>query len=307
MIEVKIFVIVVGEARTTGLLYPAPRARAAIVLAHGAGAPQTHPWMVTIARALSGRAFDVVTFNFLYAEAKRRVPDRSDALEATWRAVVAAVRVRDDVAHGCLYIGGKSMGGRIATQVAAGGAIGALGGLVLLGYPLHPPGKPHQLRAAHLPRVRDPMLFVQGSRDTFGTPDELEPIVRGLSPGSRLFVVEGETIRSRCPRARGRPWNRGLPALPTRSSDSSRHDDAHVSTSTLVKSALRDPQSLCNEPSPESVSRLLERLPAERVSRRPEDLAEMLVRGLKDGCHGPVEIPGRQGLSSEKRIDGRRL
>lgn len=210
MVEAESFAIEVGEARTTGLLYPARRARVAIVLAHGAGAPQTHPWMVTIAQTLSDRAFDVVTFNFLYAEAKRRVPDRSDALEATWRAVVAAVRVRDDVAHGCLYIGGKSMGGRIATQVAAGGAIGALGGLVLLGYPLHPPGKPHQLRATHLPHVRAPMLFVQGSRDTFGTPDELGPIVRGLCPGSRLFVVEGGDHSLGLPKSKGQTLEQRL-------------------------------------------------------------------------------------------------
>jgi predicted alpha/beta-hydrolase family hydrolase len=210
MANAQSFVVEVGEARTTGLLYPAQRARAAIVLAHGAGAPQTHPWMIAIARALSDRAFDVVTFNFLYAEAKRRAPDRSDALEATWRAVVAAVRVREDVAHRRLYLGGKSMGGRIATQVAAGGAVGALGGLVLLGYPLHPPGKPHQLRAAHLPHVSAPMLFIQGSRDTFGTPDELEPIVRGLCPGSRLFVVEGGDHSLGLPKSKGQSWEQRL-------------------------------------------------------------------------------------------------
>lgn len=203
MVEPGSFVIDVGGARTTGLVYRARASRAALVLAHGAGAPQTHPWIVAIARALSDRALDVVTFNFLYAEARRRAPDRNDLLEATWRAAVAAVRERGDVAHRRLYIGGKSMGGRIATQVAAGGGVGDLEGLVLLGYPLHPPGKPAQLRAAHLPHVRAPMLFVQGSRDAFGTPDELGPVVEGLARGTRLFVVEGGDHSLGVPRSQG--------------------------------------------------------------------------------------------------------
>ncbi len=111
------------------------------MLAHGAGAPQTHPWMVAMARALSDRAFAVVTFNFLYTEARRRVPDRNDLLEATWRAAIDAVRARGHVGAGRLFVGGKSMGGRIASQVAArADARAGIAGVVLLGYPLHPPG-----------------------------------------------------------------------------------------------------------------------------------------------------------------------
>jgi uncharacterized protein len=190
------FSVDVGDAATTASLYPAAtRARAAIVLAHGAGAPQTHPWMVAMARALAGRGVDVVTFNFLYTERKRRMVDRPPVLEATWRAVVEAVRARADVAHERLFAGGKSMGGRIATQVAAReGAAWPIAGLVLLGYPLHPPGRPEACRDAHLPDVRVPMLFVQGERDAFGTRDELGPIVERLKaklPGTRLYVVEG--------------------------------------------------------------------------------------------------------------------
>jgi predicted alpha/beta-hydrolase family hydrolase len=202
------FVVEVGQARTTALIYRARDARAAIVLAHGAGAPQTHPWMVTVAKTLSARSLDVITFNFLYAEAKRRAPDKNDVLEATWRNVIEAVRARDQVAHGRLFIGGKSMGGRIATQVAARHDAAELAGLVLLGYPLHPPGNPDQLRAAHLPRIRVPMLFVQGSRDTFGTPRELEPILSGLSHGTRLFVVEGGDHSLALLRSQGEPLER---------------------------------------------------------------------------------------------------
>lgn len=182
--------------------YPASReGRATLLLAHGAGAPQSHPWMVRIARAVSVRGVHVVTFNFLYAQASRRTPDRNDLLEATFRAAIAAVRARGqaaaratgDVDSSPLFIGGKSMGGRIATQVAAARDDSAIdvAGLVLLGYPLHPPGKPGQLRASHLSSVRAPMLFVQGSRDVFGTPAELAPILDGLGPRAHLFVVEG--------------------------------------------------------------------------------------------------------------------
>jgi predicted alpha/beta-hydrolase family hydrolase len=89
-----------------------------------------------------------------------------------------------------LAIGGKSMGGRIASQVAAAG-IGDLAGLVFLGYPLHPPGRPDRLRTAHLPNIKAPMLFVQGSRDAFGTPAELRAIMTRLEPSPALYVVEG--------------------------------------------------------------------------------------------------------------------
>jgi predicted alpha/beta-hydrolase family hydrolase len=190
------FVVEVAGSQTTALSYRssggAP-ASAVIVLAHGAGAPQTHPWMIRMAGALASRGLDVITFNFLYAEARRRLPDKAPVLEATWRAVVAATRSRSEAARRKLFIGGKSMGGRMATHVAAmPGAIDGLAGLVLLGYPLHPPGRPDKLRAAHLARVEVPMLFVQGSRDAFGAPGELEPFVTPLAPRrTRIFAIEG--------------------------------------------------------------------------------------------------------------------
>ena len=140
-----------------------------------------------MAAAIAARGVEVVTFDFLYARRGRRgPPDRPAVLEATWLAAIDAVRARRD---GPLCIGGKSMGGRVATQVATRDGV-EVAGLVLLGYPLHPPGKPAQLRAAHLPLVRAPMLFVQGSRDAFGTPAELAPVLDGL-PAATLFVVDG--------------------------------------------------------------------------------------------------------------------
>jgi predicted alpha/beta-hydrolase family hydrolase len=200
------FAFAVGDARTTARIYRADRASAALVLAHGAGAPQAHPWMVRMAGLLASRGLDVVTFDFLYTAAKRRVPDKNDVLEATWRAAVAAVRARSDVSHERLFLGGKSMGGRIATQVVAAAPpeLGPIAGVVLLGYPLHPPGKPEKLRTAHLGSIRVPMLFVQGTRDAFGSPDELAPFVTPLAAhGTRIFPVDGGDHSLSVPKARG--------------------------------------------------------------------------------------------------------
>lgn len=186
--------VAVGDSRTTALIYTAastPPPPAALVLAHGAGAPQRHPFMVAFAQGLSERGIDVVTFNFLYTEQRRKVPDRMPQLVTCFRAVIDAARERLASARERLYIGGKSMGGRAATHVAAEDPALRLDGIVLLGYPLHPPGRPDQLRDAHLPSVRRPMFFVQGSRDTFGTPSELKPVLASLSPMPTLHHVDG--------------------------------------------------------------------------------------------------------------------
>ena len=117
-------------------------------------------------------------------ERGRRVPDRAPRLEACYRAVIGGVRARPAAAGRRLFVGGKSMGGRIASQAVAGdaqaGRSPTVDGLVFLGYPLHPPGRPDKLRAAHLPSIAAPMLFVQGSRDAFGTPAELRPVLSRL-------------------------------------------------------------------------------------------------------------------------------
>ena len=180
----------------SAVLYPSAAANAAgvtMILGHGAGANQNSGFMVSYAEQLAARGIDTVTFNFLYTERRRRLPDRNDALEACYRSVIDAFA--DRVAHQTsgrnrVAIGGKSMGGRIASQVAAKHPVDLLG-LVFLGYPLHPPGKPEQLRSKHLSQIRAPMLFVQGSRDAFGTPEELQPIVRNLPAPVELYVVDG--------------------------------------------------------------------------------------------------------------------
>lgn len=165
--------------------------RAALILAHGAGAGQFHPFMVRYARGIAAGGIDVVTFNFGYMDQKRRLPDKAPVLEARYREVIDVVTREVPGARRGLFIGGKSMGGRMATHVAAADAALPLAGLVLLGYPLHPPGRPDKRRDAHLPRVGRPALFVQGSRDTFGTPEELRPALATMTPAPELHVVEG--------------------------------------------------------------------------------------------------------------------
>jgi predicted alpha/beta-hydrolase family hydrolase len=180
------------DAETTAFVYAGqPGADSALILAHGAGAGPQSPFMVDFARGIARHGVHVVTFNFLYVEQHRRIPDRLPLLQGCYQAVVEAVRGHLADAGRRLFIGGKSMGGRIATHLAASERSLSLNGLVLLGYPLHPPGRPDRKRDEHLPAVARPMLFMQGSRDTFGSPGELQPVLARLSPPPTLHVVEG--------------------------------------------------------------------------------------------------------------------
>ncbi|BCS35753.1 alpha/beta hydrolase [Luteitalea sp. TBR-22] len=182
---------------------PEGPARHTLILAHGAGAGQAHPWMRARAADLAARGVRVVTFDFPYVTARRKVPDRAPVLIAAWRAVV------DDVARRWpdvpLAIGGKSMGGRMATMlVAEPDAPAAVRGCVALGYPLHPPGKPEQLRVAHLGAIRVALLVVQGGRDPFGGPDDIRrefaaagahPTVVDMPFGGHGFEVRARDAR----------------------------------------------------------------------------------------------------------------
>ena len=186
---------ITSSEHVTALAYraaPHGHAGVTLILAHGAGANQTSGFMVRFATAFAARGIDTVTFNFVYSQEGRRVPDRNDKLESCYRKVIDAVRGRklhQDAHRRKLVIGGKSMGGRIASQVAAADHDG-ISGLVFLGYPLHPPGRPDKLRSKHLPDIRAPMLFVQGSRDAFGTPDELRSIIGELKLAADFCVVK---------------------------------------------------------------------------------------------------------------------
>jgi uncharacterized protein len=212
----------------TAIEYPAgesPAAPRTLVLAHGAGAGQQHPFMVAAARALSERGLRVVTFNFPYVEQRRRAPDRPAVLERTWAAVIEAATAGPLASVGSLVIGGKSMGGRIASQVLASDVAHPVDGLVLLGYPLHPPGKPLQLRTEHLPRIRTPMLVVQGERDPFGTEGEIRPVFQELDVPVTIEIVPGGDHSFKVPKQHDRTqtmvlddiwaridlWTRNLP------------------------------------------------------------------------------------------------
>jgi uncharacterized protein len=196
----ELLVDVETSARTTALVYPADRpASSALILGHGAGAGQRSRFMVEFAGALASLGLDTITFNFLYTEQRRRLPDRLPRLQACFRAVIAAAREHVESARRSLFIGGKSMGGRVATHVVADDQDLPIAGVVLLGYPLHPPGRPHERRDAHLPEVGRPMLFVQGSRDAFGVPAELKPILEKISPSPTLHAVQGADHSFRLP------------------------------------------------------------------------------------------------------------
>lgn len=163
-------------------------ARDVLVLAHGAGALMDSPFMETVANGVADAGIRVVRFEFPYMAArridgKRRAPDREPVLRTTWLEVIEALGGGQRV-----VIGGKSMGGRIASMVAD--EAGARG-LVCLGYPFHPPGRPERLRTAHLEALRRPALIVQGERDTFGTPEDVAGY--SLSPSIRLeWLADGD-------------------------------------------------------------------------------------------------------------------
>ena len=147
------------------------RAPTTVVLAHGAGAPMDTPFMNTVARGLAAAGLRAVRFEFPYMAArrtdgKRRGPDRPVVLQQAWHEVVERVGDREH-----MVIGGKSMGGRIASEVADAAGVA---GVVCLGYPFHPPGRPDKLRTAHLETMTKPVLVCQGTRDRLGNQEEVQ-------------------------------------------------------------------------------------------------------------------------------------
>lgn len=161
-----------------------PEAPLTVLLAHGAGTPMNHPFLTAAAIGIGAAGFHVVRFEFPYMAARRvggkvRPPDREPVLLETIRTVFAGI-------EGPVVVGGKSMGGRMASMIAD--ELGAAG-LLVFGYPFHPIGRPERLRAAHLAGLRIPALIVQGTRDPFGTREEVERC--SLSAAIRLAWVEG--------------------------------------------------------------------------------------------------------------------
>ncbi len=157
-----------------------------LALTHGAGGTYETPSLVAYADAMAARGLQVVRFNLPYVEAGRKTPGPQARDEQCWRDVAEALRPRTQR----LLLGGRSYGGRMATHVVADGV--ACDGLVLLAYPLHPPGKPERLRAAHLERIMAPMLFLQGTRDPFADPTLLARTLAQLPGATRHRLERGD-------------------------------------------------------------------------------------------------------------------
>jgi uncharacterized protein len=158
-----------------------------LIIAHGAGGPMHTPFIRYFHTELAKRGFLTVKFNFPYMEARRRVPDRREILEESYRTIV------DQAKNGKhkpdrIFIGGKSMGGRIASQIAANGV--DVNGLFFLGYPLHPIGKTDQLRDEHLYRIKKRMLFLSGTRDSFARRDLLEKVVSRIGSNAQIHWIQ---------------------------------------------------------------------------------------------------------------------
>jgi predicted alpha/beta-hydrolase family hydrolase len=174
--------ITVGESTVSGAFARPAEASATLVLAPGAGAGFDHPFLVGFADAMNDAGVATLRFNFPYREAGRRIPDRAPTAITAWEAAMDAATARSDGEP--IWAGGKSFGGRMASMAVAAGMPAA--GLVFLGYPLHPPGKPEALRDEHLYGIDLSMLFLQGTRDPFATGDLLDRVVERIGARATL-------------------------------------------------------------------------------------------------------------------------
>ncbi len=184
-----------GHPPVSGIMVEADAAAALLVLGHGAGAPMTHPFMEALASALAAERISTLRYNFAYAEAGRRRPDHVRRLLAVVRSALRAGRER---AGGLpLLAGGKSMGGRMASNLVADhaqrgrGTAAGVDGLVFFGFPLHAPGRRGTERGEHLMHVPCPMLFHQGTRDRLADLGLLGPLLDRVGPRATLHVVDG--------------------------------------------------------------------------------------------------------------------
>jgi hypothetical protein len=181
--------IAVDDRRRVSALLEVPDdARACLVLAHGAGAGMTHPFMADAARELAERGIATLRYQFPYMEQGSKRPDTPAVAQATVRAAVAEAARRAPALR--LFAGGKSFGGRMTSQAQAVQPLPGVQGLVFLGFPLHPAGKPSDMRARHLADVKVPMLFLQGTRDGLADLALLRPAVERLRPRAALEVFE---------------------------------------------------------------------------------------------------------------------
>lgn len=183
------------------LLRPAST-RALLVLGHGAGAGMHHPFMQAAAEQLATQKIATFRYQFPYMEKGKKSPDSQTVLRAT---IVSAVAAAKKAARGLpLLAGGKSMGGRLTSLVAAEGRLPDVRGLIFFGFPLHAAGKPSSERGAHLAEVNVPMLFLQGTRDRLAELDRIRPLCRSLDKRATLHIVEGGDHSFHVPKRSGR-------------------------------------------------------------------------------------------------------
>ena len=178
-----------GESRSAvSAVWIAPAdAVAWLVVANGAGVGMDHPFLAGFCRAMADEGIATARFNFHYMNSGRRSPDPEPSLRAAWMEAFTGVTAMADGLP--VLAGGKSLGGRIASMCVADGMEAP--GLVFLGYPLHPPGKPDRVRDEHLYRIRVPMLFLQGTRDPFADPAQLRPVLDKLGKRAEHVPIEG--------------------------------------------------------------------------------------------------------------------
>jgi len=197
-----------GNIRVSGLLQAPPRARACYVLAHGAGAGMTHPFMTEVASGLAERGITTLRYQFPYMEQRNKRPDPPKLAQATVRAAVAeAARALPGLP---LIAGGKSFGGRMTSQAQAAAPLPGVRGLAFLGFPLHPAGRPSRERGKHLFEVRVPMLFLQGTRDALANLDELEPLGVALGERATLKLFDEADHSFHVPQRSGRTDEQAL-------------------------------------------------------------------------------------------------
>lgn len=189
----KNFTIPVSEKESVSAVLSVPdrfESGVAVIVAHGAGNDMNNPLLVSFCEHLASAGYLAVRFNFPYKEHGRKAPDRQPLLEETWQQALQFIKNKAGYSLRKIFVAGKSMGGRVATEMLAKGSLNA-DGIIFLGYPLHPAGDKEKLRDAHLYRISCPMLFFEGTRDTLCDLDILKVVLDRLGSRAELVIIEG--------------------------------------------------------------------------------------------------------------------
>ncbi len=179
-----------------------PQPETAVIVAHGAGNDMNNPLVVSFCGELAGAGYLTVRFNFPYKERGRKAPDRPEILEETWRRVFLTIRDNAGYPLQRIFVAGKSMGGRVASEMLAKGSLPA-DGIIFLGYPLHPAGNKEKLRDQHLTQIKVPMLFFAGTRDPLCDLNLLKPVLKRLGTRAQCSVIEGADHSFNVPKSAG--------------------------------------------------------------------------------------------------------